>query len=277
MIPANDTADAARLALQQVGAGAFFILVGETAAERAELERWARSVRGASTDQYAQVDTAREDETRHFGLSALDAAATSVLVVPLGIARAPEDENAPWTHKIGAVMRAPRREKRRARAIALAPESFNRFVGEAATLERLKARFAALGEDTSDNGRFADFVARQSVVTIERERRKTPGARIKLPRMVVPAIMARSDFRAELKAIAAETGRSIADVERDARACLVELAPAPDATFVSIMRWLARSICSLGYDPQMVYDEARAKEISALVRARPSANCRCCM
>lgn len=271
MSTTNDTQIASRLALEQIGDNALFVLVGETAAERAELARWLRAARPGRADQIAHVDTAREDETRHDGLAMLQAAPPSMLVAPLGIARAPEDEHAPWTHKFGSVIRAPRRESRRARAIARSPESFLRFVGEPATVGRLRARFTALGEDADDAARFADFVARQSVVTVERERRKTPGARVKLPRMVVPAIMARADFRAELAAIATATGRTVAEVERDARACLIELAPAPDATFVSIMRWMARTICSLGYDPKMVYDEARAKEIDAIVRTRPTA------
>ena len=260
---------AAEDALGRIKGETLFVLVGASEADRDALKRWISGVRGAAA--FAYVDIAREDEVRHGGLEGLAQADEDLVVAPVGIVRAPGNDGVGIARMLKAMATAPRFSARRTRSLSREPHRWVRLVGEEGDVGGLRRRYAALGEDARDAARFADYVARQSVVTIERERRKLPGARVKLPRFVVPAIMARADFADELRAYAAASGEPYAAIEKRARACLVELAPAPAQTFVSMMSWLTQTICSLGYDPKMIYDEARAREIDTLVRTSPTA------
>ncbi|MEZ5920552.1 MAG: 1-acyl-sn-glycerol-3-phosphate acyltransferase [Parvularculaceae bacterium] len=258
------------------GQGVLFIIVGEDAAEQEIVRRWLDETRPADFSapvQYATVSTG-DDELIHKGLEALGDDDSALIVAPVSTAWAPKrkrDIARSLRDILIAARGAPKSAKRKTRIARESPDRWRMLVGEPANLERLKTRFERRAGANFHDAAFADFVARQAVLTVDRERRKGPDGDIKLPRFVAEAILARKEFRAELAALETETGKSFSELEADALKCLKEIAPSPSPFFINLMGWITHSVCAMGYDEKLVVDEASAQKMAALVREKPTA------
>ncbi|MBT8473515.1 MAG: glycerol-3-phosphate acyltransferase [Marinicaulis sp.] len=250
------------------GARVLFIIEREDEADEEIARKWIEKFKpsNSSDAMYAFVDA--EDALTQLGLEVVNTAPGDVIVIPVA---------AVWSKtgrrlgdrligRINAGSGAARKRK----AAASRPDACTMVVGEAASLDALRERFQRKTGASTDAG-FTNYVARQAVLTLDRERRKVDGAEIKLPRFVADAIMARSDFREDLQTIADETGAPLSEVEEEARACLLEIAPAPARFYVDAMAKFVKSVCSMGYDPDIVYDENEARRIGEIVKTKPTA------
>jgi glycerol-3-phosphate O-acyltransferase len=247
-----------------------FVVYGDDSYDHDLVRQWiaARQPSDSKNElHYAAIVTAIDDTPLHEGLSGAYDAEDGRLVIPVGVAWTSGDKGVRNRFSGGA----PKSRRAKERALKKYPERCVMIAGAGATIAALRARFHKKFGDERSDAAFEDFIARQAALTIDRDVRRIDGVSLKLPRFVVPSIMTRSDFRAELRAIAADTGQPLADIEQRARACLREIAPSPSPLFVKTMARFMRALCGLGYDPDIVVDETQAKEIAALVRNRPAA------
>ena len=108
-------------------------------------------------------------------------------------------------------------------------------------------------------------------MTIERDARSATGETIKYPRFVRRSLWGRKAFQAQLETVAAESGRPIADIREEARACLKELVPNARAAHISTAWAFSRAVCRLGYEDRLVYDKQKVAELRQIALTRPLA------
>ncbi|MCI5044247.1 MAG: 1-acyl-sn-glycerol-3-phosphate acyltransferase [Aquisalinus sp.] len=255
-----------------------FILYAEENFEFDLLERWIETSRpeaSAAAISRMRVKSDAEDTATLTPIDKFIEAPRDHLIVPLGIVWTTKDGEDGATLKFRDFLfsdkLAPTKRRNKERVLASDPARCVLIAGEAATKQSLVERFEQkFVSDRNDNA-FVEFVARQAVLTVEREQRRVPGAGAKLPRFVVPAIMARRDFQSQLQELATQTGKSLEEVERHARSCLNEIAPTPTRFYVTLMAKIMRGLCGFGYENKIVTDEARLNEVRDMVRNNPTA------
>ena len=196
---------------------------------------------GTTTDaEYAYLRPTKDGTLVYEGARATN---DEQLVVPLGLVwRAPNRPANDTLRRARLIGGIPSTAFGKKRALSKDPMSCVRVAGEPATLSALRARYRLKTGETAVDNELYEFIARQAVLTVEREARGIDGAPMKLPRFVVPAIMSRREFRAELTAIAQAENRNIDEVIESARKCLDEIAPAPTRIFVQLMARIAKLI-----------------------------------
>lgn len=251
-----------------------FIVAGTDQFDRDMIRQWILD-RYKGTDDakivFAEIEPSSDDTPFHRSLDGAFMDDAARVIIPIGI-----DWKAPPSrlgfHTIaGLIQRDKASAQSKTRRVQADPTSCSIVVGQPATLSALRDRYKSKTDADVDEAGFAGFIARQAVLTLDRAQRSHSADVTKLPKFVIPAIMARSEFRKDLADIAQETGASIEDVEREARACLDEIAPRPSPFYVRLMGRMMKMLCGFGYDPDIVVDEARAREIGDLVRKRPTA------
>ncbi len=252
-----------------------FVFFAETEAERAILNAYGDNILRADGAAHAIAwinETGDRDGLYHEGLSEHVSGTDNLTVIPVGVAWKPKSERQQswraimgWTHLIGSNFRQQRILKNK-------PERCAIVIGESATLGELRLRHAKHGAhgDSGDDG-FADYVALQAALTIERDARSATGETIKYPRFVRRALWGRKTFQAQLETIAAEGGQPIADVRAEARECLNELVPDARAPHISAAWAFSRAVCRLGYEDRLVYDKQKVAELRRLALTRPLA------
>ena len=257
------------------GSRRLYVFFAETDAERSILTAFADGPlrEGAGADAIAWVnETDKHDGLAHEDLSENITTTDNLTVIPVGVAWKPKSERQQswraimgWTHLTGSNFRQRRMLKNK-------PERCAIIVGESATLEELKARHAknSIHEDNNLHG-LADYIALQAALTIERDARSATGETIKYPRFVRRSLWGRKAFQAQLETVAAESGRPIADIREEARACLKELVPNARAAHISTAWAFSRAVCRLGYEDRLVYDKQKVAELRQIALTRPLA------
>src|SRR5690348_8346275 len=128
--------------------------------ERRELKAWIDGARPSGADQPEAVHAGKPRRLA----AALDASLGDPAVVPLGIARLPEESSgAPWP----ALLRRLRRSGWGASRI---------IVGEPARVSELRQRWLRNGWTEAGDQGFANFVRRQGVLALERAERELVGS-----------------------------------------------------------------------------------------------------
>jgi len=251
-----------------------FVLYADTQSERDILAAFAEKARREnSAASIAWVfETKDRDSLRHDGLSQALGADGETLIVPVGVAWIPKSQKQQswreimgWTHLIGS-------DFRQRQIVRGAPHRCAIVIGEAATQTGLRKRYDRHNDkNTADDGAFADYVALQAALTIERDARSVTGETVKYPRYVTRSLWARRNFQAQLEQIAAESGRPIADIREEARACLKELVPNARAAHISAAWAFSRAVCRLGYEDKLNYDKEKVAKIREMALTRPLA------
>jgi len=150
------------------------------------------------------------------------------------------------------------------------PERCRIVAGEPAPLSELRERWRrAAGADFAQTTGLAEFVARQAALALERAERRLRGARYKVPRFVHEDILGRAAFRARLAALAAQLGRSEADVAREAASDLREIAATHSPYVIDLVAHLIRRLYTLGYGEALHYERTQLDQIAALAQRHP--------
>ncbi len=253
-----------------------YVLYADTETERDILRAFAEdALKKSAAASIAWVrETKERDSLQHEGLAGELDGMENALVTPVGVAWKPKSQQQQswraimgWTHLIGS-------DFRQRRVAQGKPERCAIVIGEAATLGELRLRHTkhtAHDDAGAEAGAFADYVALQAALTIERDARSVTGETIKYPRYVTRALWGRNSFQAQLEKIAAESGRPIADVREEAQVCLKELVPNARAPHISAAWAFSRAVCRLGYEDKLVYDKQKVAEIRRMALTRPLA------
>jgi glycerol-3-phosphate O-acyltransferase len=150
------------------------------------------------------------------------------------------------------------------------PERCRVICGEPAPLSDLRGRWRRIGGmDHTETTGLAEFVARQATITLERAERRVRGMRYKVPRFVDESILARPAFRGGVARLARELSRDVDDVEREARACLHEIAATHSPHVIDLTAQLCRLMYRRGYGDKLDYDREELERIYALAQRHP--------
>jgi len=158
----------------------------------------------------------------------------------------------------------------RARMIArFSPDRCCVVVGEPAPAFELRERWrAACGRDVAETMGFAQFVARQAALALDRAERKVRGNRYKVPRFLGEAILNRPTFQGGLDRLAHEEGIAPEAVRKRAQRYLKEIAANHSPLMIDIFAQLCRSSSTRGYD-ELRFDQNQLDEIKKLAEQHP--------
>jgi len=146
------------------------------------------------------------------------------------------------------------------------PDRCRIVAGEPAPVHELLERWRrAMGVAEAETTGFAEFVARQAALALERAERRLRGARYKVPRLVREDILARPAFRGGLAALARAEGRSESRVAREAARYLSEIAASHSTFVIDLCARLIRLLYSQGY-AAIRYDREKLARVQALAQ-----------
>lgn len=254
-----------------------FVLYSSTSTERAILNDYFKDKFKGDGAHIAWVtDQGGGDNLNHKGLASGLAAHKNLTVVPVGIAWKPKSSHQQSWREISAWMRLIDSNWRQRYTWKKTPHRCSIVIGEAGSREILEEKFRRFSSrdpagKVLNMERFANFVALQAALTVERDGRRATGQTIKYPRFVKRSIWGRRDFQEQLQEIADETGETLEAVKADARQCLEELVPKVRAPHVSFSTAFARRVCRLGYEDDIAYDSEKMKQVRELALTRPTA------
>ena len=265
-----------------------YILVANTTVERDLLKSFVEENRpftdiseNSDNDNVSQTPrftfltiAPRDEQITHDGLAAALDTDENELFVPIGVAWLPKHHHSDGRIRLIDLIlqdHTTRNEARQRKVLRRHPERCAIVVGEPGykdDLNRRATRYAAVG---GGSGEFADYVARQAAITIEREVRNISDAVIKYPRFVREALWARRGFQDRLAHLAEETGRPRIDIETEALACIQELVPRVQPFYVAVSNMIFDFARRLGYEDKMVYDKTETQRALQVAGEKPTA------
>jgi glycerol-3-phosphate O-acyltransferase len=151
------------------------------------------------------------------------------------------------------------------------PMRAKRISGAPATLADLRQRLQHRLGTTPDNIQLADFIAGQASVALDIAERRLRGSRYKVPRHVANNLRSSREFVVAIEELSQQTGRSISDLRAEANKIFKELIPVPQAFWLDVSYLLNHAISTLGYDAEIVVDEASLQRIRQISRQHPTA------
>jgi glycerol-3-phosphate O-acyltransferase len=141
---------------------------------------------------------------------------------------------------VPALRRRPPAPLQRA-ALHRNPDRAQVVLAEPATVAELAGRWGGAGS-------LADFVAHQAALALDRAERGVVGERVKVPRHVVEAIEASSEFRRELAALAQRLECPVEEVHAQATAAFDGMVAAVDPAAVEVFTSMFRPLHSRAWD-----------------------------
>jgi glycerol-3-phosphate O-acyltransferase len=141
--------------------------------------------------------------------------------------------------------------------------------GEPAPASELRARWRAhSGSDTGQTQGFAEFVARQAQLALERAERSVRGARYKVPRFVHEDILARPAFRGAVARLARESGADERALLRRAPKLLKEIAATHSPFVIDLVAQIWRALYTRAYGG-LRYENAAFDRLRTLAQRHP--------
>ncbi len=254
-----------------------FILDARNTFEQSLLRRWiAHHGEGAGQAPTVELDLSDERHGINSGplVAALDVPANT-LVTPLRVTWLPSQKainSGPRLRDL--VFGDPRHPGvRQARKILnSAPERMHLLRGEPDTVGNLRARFEHVHktENSDENQAFASFVARQAVVVLDLAERQLQGGRYKVPRRVADSLMASRPYNEALDTLAAQSGKPRSELVKEAGDYMAEMVSRPRTFWLDFYAKFNKFCLGLGYEEDIVCDQADVEKMRQLVREYPS-------
>jgi len=192
------------------------------------------------------------------------------LLAPLRVAWIPRKRDGERRARLTDLLRGDPRDPNALRQRWIARRELDRcriVAGEPAPASELRQRWRqAMGGAVGETTGFADFVARQAALALERAERRLRGARYKVPRFVHEDILARPAFRGGVAQLARQTGKSESRVAREAAGYLREIAATHSTFAIDLAARLSRLFYTQGYAQGLRYDAAKLERIQALAQ-----------
>jgi len=146
------------------------------------------------------------------------------------------------------------------------PERLAYIVGDGAYFDEMRERQAkAAVEDDA----FAEFVANQALIALERSERIFRGARYKVPRILPGEVFANTDFRNLIANVAQQRDRPVHEVLAQAERYLREMAATQTPFTLEMINALYRSACRSHHDSTIDVDEAQVQWVAETMAAHP--------
>ena len=143
--------------------------------------------------------------------------------------------------------------------------------GKPATLQDLTDRLHHRLGVPPNPEQLAEFVGGQAGIALDIAERRLRGSRYKVPRRVASNLLSSREFVASMRALSEQTGRSMDDLRDDANGIFRELISVPRPFWLDVSYLLNRLIASLGYDKDVVVDEAALQRIRQIAKEHPTA------
>jgi glycerol-3-phosphate O-acyltransferase len=242
------------------------------------LSGWIHRHRDTTAAAAPQVNLDLRDEHRAIDstplLTALQLPADT-LIIPLRVTWLPSAEainSGPRVRDL--ILGDPRHPSaRRARRILReAPERMHLLRGAPDTVANLRARFEQ-GHDVGNRDaarEFADFVARQAVVVLDLAERRLQGSRYKVPRQVAASLLASRAYNEALDKLSAQSGTPRAQLLKEAATYMQEMVSRPRTFWLDVYARFNNFCLGLGYEKELVCDQADVEKMRQLVREYPS-------
>ena len=145
------------------------------------------------------------------------------------------------------------------------PERVAVIAGDPAPVSDLRARWiAARASSADDPSGFAEFVALQASLALERAERRIRGNRYKVPRFVTEDLLSRASFRMGLIRLGEATGQTPEESVRVAAKYLKEIAATHSTFVIDLTAALIRVLYTMGYRRRIQYDRAELRRIAEL-------------
>lgn len=155
------------------------------------------------------------------------------------------------------------------RIIEQSPEKAKCIAGKAETFERLKLSYDQRAQQRATPESLSEYIANQAALALDVAERRLRGSRYRIPRRVVPNMLADPSFKEALQEIAITENTSEEALLKRAQGIFKELIPAPTSFWQDTMEAINRQIVSLGYDAVFDYDKDKLNELKALAREKP--------
>ena len=149
------------------------------------------------------------------------------------------------------------------------PERIRFIVGQGATLGELGSRCREMHGDAGATMALADFVRRQTLITLDRAERVVRGARYKVPRLLPADVFANRAFRQTLANLAQQRDQDIDAVTRKAGRYLQEMAAQQTPFTLDLMLAVYRAAVRSSHEPELDVDEQQLEQVTKLLGSRP--------
>lgn len=256
-----------------------FLLDAASPMERQLLEAWVAEHRPAEVPA-SDVECLRIPASRLGGRGRLDPALEARLSVgddpllsPLRVCWLPRKRDGRRSVRFRDLLlgdpRVPGRLRQRL-IRAREPDRCRLVAGDPAPASELRERWrTACGMAGAETLGFAEYVARQAALALERAERRLRGTRYKVPRFVHEDILARPQFRGGIERLAREAGRDPAKVSRAAARYLREIAATHSPFVIDLAAGFIRWLYTRGYAESIDYDREQLEGIYALAQRHP--------
>jgi len=145
------------------------------------------------------------------------------------------------------------------------PDRCSPVYGEPGTLGQLRQDFAA-HEQTQTLG---EFIQRRAILAMKQVERKLRGHRYKEPAFVEGDILQDPEFRKDLDKIGSKSGKSVRELDSEARGYIKELVPTSTPMGLDLLIRLSRYVYTRGYDKDIIVDPEQVKKLRELASEHP--------
>ncbi|CAA0116733.1 Glycerol-3-phosphate acyltransferase [Halioglobus japonicus] len=255
-----------------------FILDTRNSFERELLRDWIRHHANSSAADAPQVELDLRNEENGIDsaplVSALDLP-PQTLVTPLRVTWLPSEEAINSGPRLRDLLFGDPRHPNVSRARKIlkdAPERMHLLRGEPDTVANLRARFEHVHktENSEEQREFANFVVRQAVVVLDLAERQLQGGRYKVPRRVADSLMASRGYNEALDNLSAQSGKPKAELIKEAGEYMTEMVSRPRTFWLDFYAKFNKFCLGLGYESEIVCDQADVERMRQLVREHPS-------
>lgn len=143
--------------------------------------------------------------------------------------------------------------------------------GKPATLREMQQRLQHRLGAVPERSQLADFLAGQARIALDIAERRLRGSRYKVPRHVADNLRSSRDFISAIAELSEQTGKSVNELNSEADEIFKELVSVPKTFWLDMSYVLNRKIATLGYDAEIVVDDASLQQIRQISRQYPTA------
>ncbi|MCB1708785.1 MAG: glycerol-3-phosphate acyltransferase, partial [Halioglobus sp.] len=262
------------------GQRVLFVLDTRNSFEQDLLKQWIHHHRASGSEEFEapQVCLKLGDDRRAVDSDQLLIALAlpaDTLVAPLRVAWLPSQEDIDSGPRLRNLLFGDPRHPGASRARKIfntSPERMHLIAGAPDSVANLRQRFELHHNiDQADAQRdFAEFVGRQAALVLDIAERRLQGGRYKVPRHVAASLMSSPAFNEAVAELAQQSGKPKHDLMAEASGYMTEMVSRPSTFWLDFYAKFNKFCLGLGYEEQIVYDQAAVEKMRQMVRDNPA-------